>query len=121
MKQHSRFIFSMLAFGYAFLYIPLVLVVVYSFNDSRIATIWGGFSTRWYGELLRNEQILEAAFLSFRVADDFDLIGYEAFGVQPRHDIVGGDPGGKISKKNGITHFRRCFTPWGYLWDPSRH
>lgn len=68
MKQHSRFVLSMLAFGYAFLYVPLVLVVVYSFNDSRIATIWGGFSTRWYGELLRNEQILDAALLSLRIA-----------------------------------------------------
>lgn len=58
----------MLAFGYAFLYIPLVLVVVYSFNDSRIATVWGGFSTRWYGELFKNEQVLDAAFLSLRVA-----------------------------------------------------
>jgi putrescine transport system permease protein len=57
-----------LAFGYAFLYIPLVLVVIYSFNDSRIATVWGGFSTRWYGELLRNDQILDAAFLSLRIA-----------------------------------------------------
>lgn len=68
MKQTSRFIVSVLAFGYAFLYIPIVLVVVYSFNDSRIATVWGGFSTRWYGELLRNEQILEAALLSLRIA-----------------------------------------------------
>jgi putrescine transport system permease protein len=68
MNQHSRFVLSMLAFGYAFLYIPLILVVVYSFNDSRIATVWGGFSTRWYGELLRNELILEAAFLSLRIA-----------------------------------------------------
>lgn len=68
MKQHSRFILSMLVFGYAFLYVPLVLVVVYSFNDSRIATVWGGFSTRWYGELLRNEQILDAALLSLRIA-----------------------------------------------------
>ena len=68
MKRNSRFILSVLAFGYAFLYIPIVLVVVYSFNDSRIATIWGGFSTRWYGELLRNEQILDAAFLSLRIA-----------------------------------------------------
>ena len=68
MKRQSRFIMSVLAFGYAFLYIPLVLVVVYSFNDSRIATVWGGFSTRWYGELLRNEQILDAAFLSLRIA-----------------------------------------------------
>ena len=68
MKKNSRFILSILAFGYAFLYVPIVLVIVYSFNDSRIATIWGGFSTRWYGELLRNEQILEAAFLSLRIA-----------------------------------------------------
>lgn len=68
MKGNSRFVLSMLAFGYAFLYIPLVLVVVYSFNDSRIATIWGGFSTRWYGELFRNDQVLHAAFLSLRVA-----------------------------------------------------
>lgn len=68
MKRHSRFVLSSLAFGYAFLYIPLVLVVVYSFNDSRIATIWGGFSTRWYGELFRNDQVLDAAFLSLRVA-----------------------------------------------------
>ncbi len=68
MKQQSRFILSVLAFGYAFLYIPLVFVVIYSFNDSRIATIWGGFSTRWYGELLRNDQVLDAALLSLRIA-----------------------------------------------------
>ncbi len=68
MKQQSRFVLSVLAFGYAFLYVPLVLVVIYSFNDSRIATVWGGFSTRWYGELLRNDQVLDAALLSLRVA-----------------------------------------------------
>jgi putrescine transport system permease protein len=67
MKQ-SRFIISILAFGYAFLYIPLVSVVFYSFNDSRLATVWGGFSTRWYGELFRNDQILDAMFLSLRIA-----------------------------------------------------
>jgi putrescine transport system permease protein len=67
-NRQSRFIISSLAFGYAFLYIPLVLVIIYSFNDSRIATIWGGFSTRWYGELLRNDQVLDATFLSLRIA-----------------------------------------------------
>jgi putrescine transport system permease protein len=67
-KQRSRFTFSMLAFGYAFLYVPLVSVIIYSFNDSRLATVWGGFSTRWYGELLRNEEVLDAAFLSLRIA-----------------------------------------------------
>ena len=68
MKSRSRFIVSVLVFGYAFLYIPLVSVIVYSFNDSPLATIWGGFSTRWYAELFRNEQILDAAFLSLRIA-----------------------------------------------------
>ncbi len=68
MNKRSRFILSVLTFGYAFLYIPLILVIVYSFNDSRIATVWGGFSTRWYGELLQNDQILDAAFLSLRIA-----------------------------------------------------
>ncbi len=67
-KRGSRFTLSVLAFGYAFLYIPLVSVIVYSFNDSRLATVWGGFSTRWYSELLRNEQVLDAAFLSLRIA-----------------------------------------------------
>ena len=70
MKQ-SRLILTVLAFGYAFLYIPLVSVVFYSFNDSKLATVWGGFSTRWYGELFRNEQILDAALLSLQ-----QLIGW---------------------------------------------
>ncbi len=68
MKRRSRFLLSVLAFGYAFLYIPIALVVIYSFNDSRLVTVWGGFSTRWYGELMRNEQVLSAALLSLRVA-----------------------------------------------------
>lgn len=68
MKKQSRLIISVLAFGYAFLYIPLVSVIVYSFNDSRLAAVWGGFSTRWYGELLKNEQVLDATFLSLKIA-----------------------------------------------------
>jgi putrescine transport system permease protein len=68
MKAHSRFILSVLVFGYAFLYIPLMSIVVYSFNSSRLATVWGGFSTRWYGELFSNEQVLAALFLSIKIA-----------------------------------------------------
>jgi putrescine transport system permease protein len=68
MRARSRFILTALSFGYAFLYIPLISVVVYSFNDSRLAAVWGGFSTRWYGELFRNEQVLDALFLSIRIA-----------------------------------------------------
>jgi len=68
MKQRSVFIVSVLSFGYAFLYIPLLSVIAYSFNESRVATVWTGFSTRWYGELLHNQQVLDALFLSLRIA-----------------------------------------------------
>ena len=68
MRTHSRFVISALAFGYAFLYVPLASVIFYSFNNSRLATVWGGFSTRWYAELLKNEQVLDAAWLSLRIA-----------------------------------------------------
>ncbi len=57
-----------LSFGFAFLYIPMLLLVVYSFNESRLVTVWAGFSTKWYGELLRNEQYLDAAWVTLRVA-----------------------------------------------------
>jgi putrescine transport system permease protein len=67
-KSRSRFILSVLSFGYAFLYIPLLSVVFYSFNASSLATVWGGFSTRWYGELLQNEQVLDALLLSVKIA-----------------------------------------------------
>jgi putrescine transport system permease protein len=68
MKKRSRFILSVLAFGYAFLYVPLVSVIVDSFNDARLATLWGGFSTRCYSALLQNDQVLDAAFLCLRIA-----------------------------------------------------
>jgi putrescine transport system permease protein len=54
--------------GFAFLYIPIISLIVYSFNKSKLVTVWAGFSTQWYGELLRNQQILDAAWLSLKVA-----------------------------------------------------
>lgn len=61
-------LFTILAFGYAFLYIPVALLIIYSFNESRLVTVWSGFSTKWYVELFRNQQLLEAAWLSIRIA-----------------------------------------------------
>ncbi|PWC33998.1 ABC transporter permease subunit [Azospirillum sp. TSO35-2] len=55
-------------FGYAFLYVPIALLVVFSFNESRLVTVWSGFSTKWYGELINNDALLSAAGLSFQVA-----------------------------------------------------
>ena len=61
-------LFLVLGFGYAFLYVPIVSLIVYSFNESRLVTVWSGFSVKWYGELFHNEKILAAAWLSFRIA-----------------------------------------------------
>lgn len=59
---------SVLALGLAFLYAPLALVVVYSFTASKLATVWAGFSTRWYVELAADEALLGAAWLSLKLA-----------------------------------------------------
>lgn len=64
----TPFHLAILAFGFGFLYVPIFLVVLYSFNASRLVTVWGGFSTQWYGSLLANEQLLQAASVSLRVA-----------------------------------------------------
>ncbi|MBN2885866.1 MAG: ABC transporter permease subunit [Chromatiaceae bacterium] len=61
-------LWTLLAFGYAFLYVPILLLILYSFNESRLVTVWSGFSLKWYGELLHNRQLLDAAWLSVRIA-----------------------------------------------------
>lgn len=54
--------------GFALLYVPLAIMVIYSFNASKLASVWGGWSVQWYGELLANDQILGAAWVSLKVA-----------------------------------------------------
>ncbi len=67
-RQLSKFLITALCFGYAFLYIPIAMLIIYSFNDSRIVSVWNGFSFRWYLALLDNREIIEATFLSLRIA-----------------------------------------------------
>ncbi len=64
----SRFNLASLVLGFLFLYLPIVLLVIYSFNESRLVTVWTGFSTRWYGELFRNQGYIDAAWVTVRVA-----------------------------------------------------
>ena len=64
----SWFLKGSLAAGLLFLYIPLFILVIYSFNDSKLVTVWGGFSTKWYGVLMDNDVILNAARLSIKLA-----------------------------------------------------
>lgn len=54
--------------GFIFLYAPILSLVIFSFNESQLVTVWGGFSTKWYGELLKNREILSAAWISLQVA-----------------------------------------------------
>jgi putrescine transport system permease protein len=68
MRRRSPLLVSITTFGYALLYVPIISVVIYSFNDSRLVTLWGGFSLRWYAGLLDDHVLLDAAFLSFRIA-----------------------------------------------------
>ena len=68
MRRSRTGLYTAMVFGYAFLYIPIFSVIVYSFNASRISTVWGGFSTRWYVELFTNQQLLDAVQRSFTIA-----------------------------------------------------
>ncbi|MEO8160855.1 MAG: ABC transporter permease subunit [Arenimonas sp.] len=64
----SLFLKGMLIFGFAFLYAPILSLVVYSFNASKLVTVWAGFSFKWYGELFRDQGIMDAAWVSIRIA-----------------------------------------------------
>ncbi len=68
MNRRPVFLISVMCFGFAFFYIPILSMVVYSFNASRLATVWGGFSTKWYISLLSNKQVIAALILSLKIA-----------------------------------------------------
>lgn len=68
MNRRPIFLISCLAFGFAFFYVPILSLIVFSFNKSRLATVWGGFSTEWYGKLFNNAQVMKAAVLSLEIA-----------------------------------------------------
>ena len=66
--QRSRFLITTTCFGLAFLYIPMVLLIIYSFNYSKLVPVWGGWSIRWYKVLFQSEDVWEAVALSLKVA-----------------------------------------------------
>jgi putrescine transport system permease protein len=67
-RKTSAFQWTALTVGFSFLYIPILSVIVYSFNESRLVTVWGGFSTKWYAALLSDTRLLDAALLSLKIA-----------------------------------------------------
>ncbi len=68
MNRRPTFLISVLCFGFAFFYVPILSMIVYSFNASRLATVWGGFSTKWYVSLLSNDSVIDALLLSLKIA-----------------------------------------------------
>ena len=57
-----------LVLGFLFLYLPIALLIIYSFNESRLVTVWSGFSTKWYGEMLQNQGLINAGWVTLKVA-----------------------------------------------------
>ncbi|ABG29899.1 putrescine ABC transporter permease PotI [Roseobacter denitrificans] len=68
MNRLSWFNVTSLTLGFAFLYLPMLILIIFSFNESKLVTVWAGFSTKWYGELLQNEAFLDAAWVTIKVA-----------------------------------------------------
>jgi putrescine transport system permease protein len=68
MKQFSTFNKVSLLLGFAFLYLPIIILIIFSFNESKLVTVWGGWSTKWYGELFQNQGLKDTAWVTIRVA-----------------------------------------------------
>src|ERR1700743_2687919 len=67
-RKISRFNMASLTLGLVFLYLPIVILVIYSFNASRLVNVWGGWSLKWYREFFNDDAMIDAAWMSFRVA-----------------------------------------------------
>ena len=68
MKRRSIFLNTSSILGFLFLYLPMISLVIFSFNESKLVTVWGGWSLKWYTALFQNEQIMTAAWLSLKIA-----------------------------------------------------
>ncbi len=67
-RAWSPFNITSVVLGFAFLYIPILILIIYSFNESRLVTVWAGFSTQWYASAFQNEGLVSAAWVTLRVA-----------------------------------------------------
>ncbi len=67
-RRFSWFNATSLTLGFVFLYLPILILVAYSFNQSKLVTVWAGFSTKWYGELFQNQAFMDAAIVTLKVA-----------------------------------------------------
>lgn len=89
MRRFSWFNLTSLTLGFAFLYLPMLILVIYSFNESKLVTVWAGFSTKWYGELMQNEAFLDAAWVTLEVGVISSTIA-TVLGTMAAHIMVRG-------------------------------
>jgi putrescine transport system permease protein len=68
MKKMSKFVIGSLFFGYAFIYVPIIYLIIFSFNESKVMGVWSGFSLKWYEKLLENDNLIDAVLTSFQIA-----------------------------------------------------
>ena len=74
MHKLTKFNYFSLLLGFTFLYVPIIILIFFSFNESRLVTVWAGFSTKWYASLMQNSSILDAAWVTLRIAFISSLI-----------------------------------------------
>jgi len=67
MRRATPLNLTILTLGFAFLYLPILLLILYSFNESRLVTVWAGFSTKWYAEMAANDALIRAAWMTLKV------------------------------------------------------
>ena len=97
----SAFNVAAILAGLTFLYAPIVLLVIYSFNASRLVTVWGGFSTRWYRALAEDNQMLDAVGVTLRVGL-ISASGATLLGLLAALALVRGGFGGRKLLAGGI-------------------
>ena len=67
-NKSNKLSWAILLGGFLFLYLPIFILIIYSFNESRLVTVWAGFSTKWYGELFEDDQMMNAVWMSLKIA-----------------------------------------------------
>ncbi len=108
----SRFNITSVVLGFAFLYLPIVLLVIFSFNESKLVTVWGGFSTKWYVSMFHNQLVMQAGAYQ----NGTWVVGVAKAGKEEGCEMIGGSciiaPSGEVvaacSTKGDELAIARC-------------
>ena len=104
MNRKGFFLPTAALLGFVFLYAPIMSLIIFSFNENKLVTVWSRFSTKWYGELFNDDQIMGAAWISLQIAFTSAIAAYGAFFIPKLYGTsisMTGAPNGAL---------------WGFLW-----